>query len=367
MFNPQRRRLGGLVLAGVLSGGPAHAQQTARSFDELQRLLDTQEQEIVVIDSAGGRTRGTVAGVSASSLVLTLPQETAGPVVTRRFAVDDVVAIRAADLLVNGALVGAAVGAGLAMWDYLIDPSEPGNAVIFAVAIGVGTALGAAADALNHGGQVLYLSPDHQGSGAVLPSLAGNDGRRVFLIGGTFAASIGERNGRATGGNHPGMTAGAFINRYTSVRGEVFWPRPSTIAVNQTTQAPIQGLPLIAGPPKYVPTRFSAQYRTPYVFSGLFGLHPGNWNRFRLALLAGLTGRRVNTSISHERPVATGIDSYRIEVLESSGSSTDLVAAFGADAGIVLFRRLMLVPQVRIDLSFHGNTVRPGLGVQWAF
>jgi hypothetical protein len=40
-------------------------------------------------------------------------------------------------------LVGAAIGTGLATWDYMIDPSEPENAVIFAVAVGLGTAIGA--------------------------------------------------------------------------------------------------------------------------------------------------------------------------------------------------------------------------------
>ena len=45
-------------------------------------------------------------------------------------------------------------------WDYLIDPSEPGNAVLFAVAIGLGSAVGAGIDALvNRGGMLLYTSP----------------------------------------------------------------------------------------------------------------------------------------------------------------------------------------------------------------
>ena len=50
----------------------------------------------------------------------------------------------AADPVWNGALIGAGFGTGLAMWDYLIDPSEPGNAAIFTVAIGLGTAIGPA-------------------------------------------------------------------------------------------------------------------------------------------------------------------------------------------------------------------------------
>lgn len=67
--------------------------------------------------------------------------------------------IRAHDPLSNGALIGAAIGTGLAVWDYLIDPSEPGNAVVFTVAIGLGTAVGAGIDALlNRGRKVPYGS-----------------------------------------------------------------------------------------------------------------------------------------------------------------------------------------------------------------
>ena len=73
---------------------------------------------------------------------------------------DDVIEIRAIDRLWNGALIGGAVGAGLATWDYLVDPSEPGNAAVYAVAIGLGTAIGAGIDALvNRGGRVLYAAP----------------------------------------------------------------------------------------------------------------------------------------------------------------------------------------------------------------
>ena len=68
--------------------------------------------------------------------------------------------ITAADPLWNGALVGAAIGTGFAMWDYLIDPSEPGNAVVFGGAIGLGAAVGAGIDALmNRGGKIPHVSP----------------------------------------------------------------------------------------------------------------------------------------------------------------------------------------------------------------
>ena len=72
-------------------------------------------------------------------------------------------------------LVGAAIGTGLATWDYVIDPSEPGNAVIFAVAVGLGTAIGAGIDALRaSGGKVLYAPPSQTAATRVLPLLERN-------------------------------------------------------------------------------------------------------------------------------------------------------------------------------------------------
>jgi hypothetical protein len=78
-------------------------------------------------------------------------------------------------------LIGGGIGTGLAIWDYLIDPSEPGNGVIVAVAIGLGTAIGAGVDALlSRGGKVLYRS-GHPTSSVALSALAGK-GRQGVLV-----------------------------------------------------------------------------------------------------------------------------------------------------------------------------------------
>lgn len=136
----------------VLAPSPARAQTVARSFDELRQVLK-RGQTVVVTDASGERTKGKVADVSPSSLVVLIPE-------ARTFAEDTVTEIRTTDPLWNGALIGAAVGTGLATWDYLIDPSEPGNAAIFAVAIGLGTSVGVAIDALvNRRGRAVYASP----------------------------------------------------------------------------------------------------------------------------------------------------------------------------------------------------------------
>jgi hypothetical protein len=136
----------------ILVPSHAPAQPVATSFEELRQILK-RDQTVVVTDANGQRTKGKVAEVSPSSLVVLTPE-------ARAFAEGTITEIRAADPLRNGTLIGAGIGTGLAMWDYLIDPSEPGNAVIFTAAIGLGAAIGAGIDALvNKGGKVLYASP----------------------------------------------------------------------------------------------------------------------------------------------------------------------------------------------------------------
>src|SRR5258706_4113254 len=131
---------------------PAAAQTAANSFEELRKVLK-RGQTVIVTGASGEQTKGKVADVSRSSLVVRIPE-------ARTFAEGTVTEIRVTDPVSNGALIGAAIGTGLAMWDYLIDPSEPGNAVVFTVAIGLGTAVGAGIDALvNRGGKVVYASP----------------------------------------------------------------------------------------------------------------------------------------------------------------------------------------------------------------
>ena len=68
----------------------------------------------------------------------------------------------------------------LATWDDLIDPSEPGNAAIFAVAIVGGTAIGAGIDRVIAGGRVLYRSRPHRPSLRISP-FTHRDGQGVLV------------------------------------------------------------------------------------------------------------------------------------------------------------------------------------------
>jgi hypothetical protein len=140
-------RVAGVVVAVALLPASARAQPVARSFEELQRALKV-GQTVVVTDESGGKAKGLVEELTALSLTIG----------TRKFTEGRVTEIRMADSLWSGVLIGAAIGAGLAAWDYAIDPSEPGNAAISAVAISAGAAIGAGIDALNSG-KLLYASP----------------------------------------------------------------------------------------------------------------------------------------------------------------------------------------------------------------
>lgn len=164
MLSRNGRRFGGFVFAVALFPGSAGAQTPAHSFEELQRLLKVR-QTVVVTDESGREVKGRVEQVSAASLT----------VGGRTFTDTTVREIRLPDPLRNGILIGAAIGTGLATWDYMIDPSEPGNAVIFTVAIGLGTAIGAGIDALRvKGGPLLYAAPRQRAELRVVPLLDRN-------------------------------------------------------------------------------------------------------------------------------------------------------------------------------------------------
>jgi len=164
VIGPNRRWLGGFVLAAALFPGSARAQELARSFEDLRQTLKV-GQRVVVTDESGQKSKGRVDELSTSSF-------TVGP---RTFTEATVTEIRLPDPLWNGALIGAVVGAGLATWDYMIDPSEPGNAAIFSVAIGLGTAFGAGIDALTtRGGKRLLAAPRQTRGLMILPLIERN-------------------------------------------------------------------------------------------------------------------------------------------------------------------------------------------------
>jgi hypothetical protein len=78
MISPNRRRLGGLVVAVVLFSSSPGAQRIGRSFDELPWVLKL-GQLVGVTNESGWEIKGQVDGASASSLLVLLPEMTHDP------------------------------------------------------------------------------------------------------------------------------------------------------------------------------------------------------------------------------------------------------------------------------------------------
>ena len=176
MPDPKRPSWSALALFVILIPTPAPAQAVARSFEELRQVLKN-GQTVVVTDASGQRTKGTVAGVSPSSVVVFRPD-------ARTFAEETVTEIRGPDTLRNGALTGLAVGAGagVAMVAAMCaDGPDCGPSIqVVGIAAGIGAAIGAGIDALlsNHG-KVLYRSRQHTLSLTIAPFAGG--GRQGVL------------------------------------------------------------------------------------------------------------------------------------------------------------------------------------------
>lgn len=134
----------------------------ARSFQDLQRTLKV-GQTVRVTEATGRQTKGKVADVSASSLVLSTTSRTGLTALPekRAFAQDAITEIRATDPWWNGMLIGA--GIGMSPLFFGVDRSEQTTrAYITTISVGVGAAIGAILDALTGSREVLYMSPQQR-------------------------------------------------------------------------------------------------------------------------------------------------------------------------------------------------------------
>jgi hypothetical protein len=142
------------VVQSLLCAAASTAQPTAATLQELKRL---EANKVVVIDTTGREFRGTIADASASELRLQIGRE------IRRFDAVDLRSIhmRKEDSLANGALIGAAVGAGATSLIFLDNECHDDPACYGAVAVygGLGALAGLIADALIHRTVVIYTAP----------------------------------------------------------------------------------------------------------------------------------------------------------------------------------------------------------------
>lgn len=154
-FSQFRSRLFALVFA-LTCASFASAQPAASSLEDL-KILENTNSRVTVTDTSGREFRGTVVDASDSLLSLRIGSA------IRRFAAAEVrsVRVRKEDSLVNGALIGAAVGGGLTSLMFLDNECRDDPACYAAVAVyaGAGALAGLGIDALIHRSVVLYTAP----------------------------------------------------------------------------------------------------------------------------------------------------------------------------------------------------------------
>jgi hypothetical protein len=171
MLSSGGRRLGGLLLALVLFPGVAHAQLPPRFPDQLGEKLKA-GQTAVVADSRGLQIVGKVAELSSTSLVIVTRE--AGRNV---FAASDVMTIKRAGPIWDGAIKGATVG-GLLPTVFLQSCYHCVGPSFFMATAGIGAAIGLGIDAA-FGPKTVYRS-DQQTRRIAIAPVVGTDRRGVL-------------------------------------------------------------------------------------------------------------------------------------------------------------------------------------------
>jgi len=99
-----------IALVAACHAAPSSAQTVPASFPDLQFLVRPGDR-VVVIDAAGVATKGRISALDGSTLSIKSGDG------ERRFGEEEVVVIRQRthDSVLNGVIIGAAVGAGLGL------------------------------------------------------------------------------------------------------------------------------------------------------------------------------------------------------------------------------------------------------------
>jgi hypothetical protein len=165
--------IGGAVFLLLCAGGTrVEAQGVASSFDQLGVLVKPGD-TITVVDVTGREAAGRIGKLSRDALILVTE---AG---LRQFGEAEVAKIRQrrGDSLQNGAIIGAAAGAGygLAVLALLASTDDGGGPIPIGVVTGmvvftgIGAAAGAGIDALITRRQVIYEKPGGGGQVSISP------------------------------------------------------------------------------------------------------------------------------------------------------------------------------------------------------
>jgi hypothetical protein len=167
-----------MAMVGIVVPALARAQEP-RPFEDVQRVVK-RNQQVVVTDVGGGRTRGDVVNVDDASITLRW-RDGLGIAQTRTIERPLVSTIRRSDRLWNGLLIG--LGAGFAateIWSYRLCGARGNDTECSAIATGVGwvafvpsgAVIGALVDKAI-GNQVIYRSaPRSKPTVELVPTLS---------------------------------------------------------------------------------------------------------------------------------------------------------------------------------------------------
>jgi hypothetical protein len=173
-------RIPAILAAALVQASIAGAQESAGPFERLLTVLQPGD-TIVITDTTGRRTAGTLRELTASSVELQEPTKPRNEYAPLRFSGNDVRQIRFErhDSLLNGTLIGFAAGAtpGLILIVGRQQGSDPINdlglasSLVLVPAVAA-SGIGALMDALFFEHRIVYRSPGRQSRMSVSPWLA---------------------------------------------------------------------------------------------------------------------------------------------------------------------------------------------------
>lgn len=170
-------RIPSLIVILVLTPCLAFGQEPARSFQQLKGLA-TAGDRVTVIDTAGAATTGTVIRVTDDELAV----EVDGA--ARNWTPSRVRQIRRRrrDSVLNGALIGGAIGVGIGSLSYLDNEcrEEAGCATGLISGTAICAGIGAVIDAFIRADRVIYEAPAGSYTSRIRMTLVGGKGRAVL-------------------------------------------------------------------------------------------------------------------------------------------------------------------------------------------
>ena len=156
------------AIVSLLFEGTINAQPAVSSLEGLTKVLAS-DTKVSVTDTSGDIFRGIIVDATESALLIRIKSE------IRRFEAADIrfVRVRKPDSVANGALIGAAVGAGLTSLIFLDNEcrDDPECYGALAVYSGIGAVAGFPIDALISRSVVVYAAPQKPRSFTVAPMI----------------------------------------------------------------------------------------------------------------------------------------------------------------------------------------------------